>query len=207
MTSDVNGRTVDDLSRKVGCRIRELRLEQDISIRSLAEKSGLNVNTISRIENGKISPNLNSIQRISDALNLPVNSFFHFIPPTRSVVFQKSRDRQELESEFGTFVDLVPGFVNTELDLVLERVKAHVNSGKESIIDNGIEFVFCLEGCVYYEIEGQAYLLEEGDSLIYDQKLPHRWSNPGDTQSRLLTMYFPAEEKPRVSEGSSNPRR
>lgn len=205
--SDAHNLPKDDLTSKVGRRIRDLRTERGISLRSLAEKSGLNVNTISRIENGKISPSLNSIQQIAEAFNLPVNTFFHFMPPTQSVVFQKSRDRQEMVHDYGTFANLVPGFVNNKLDLILERINPHVNSGKETIIEKGIEFNYCQAGCFYYEIDGKSYLLEEGDSLIFDRRLPHRWSNPGEAPTRLLTMFLPSEEESGIPESHNNPRR
>jgi DNA-binding XRE family transcriptional regulator len=49
----------------VGCRLRELRAERGISIRALAEQSGLNVNTLSLIENGKTSPSVSTFQQIA----------------------------------------------------------------------------------------------------------------------------------------------
>ncbi len=52
----------------VGRRLRELRAEQDLSIRALAEKSGLNANTLSLIENSKTSPSVSTLQQLAGAL-------------------------------------------------------------------------------------------------------------------------------------------
>ena len=41
---------------KVGARIREIRTRYHLSLRKLAERSGLNINTLSLVENGKSSP-------------------------------------------------------------------------------------------------------------------------------------------------------
>ena len=44
----------------VGQRVRQLRMDRGYSIRGLAEASGLSVNTLSLIENGKISPSVST---------------------------------------------------------------------------------------------------------------------------------------------------
>lgn len=52
----------------------------------------------------------------------------------------------------------------------------------------GHEFVFCLEGGIEYEIRGDKYLLDAGDSLIFEAHLPHRWRNVGDKPSAILLI-------------------
>ena len=56
----------------VGQRLRELRAKQSLSIRSLAELSGLNFNTLSLIENSKTSPSVSTLQQLSRALGVPL---------------------------------------------------------------------------------------------------------------------------------------
>src|SRR4030042_5983285 len=56
----------------VGRNLRDLRAEQGLSIRSLAELSGFNVNTLSLIENGKSSPSVSTLLQLSSALTIPI---------------------------------------------------------------------------------------------------------------------------------------
>ena len=44
----------DNIRKRVGERLKSLRTEKKISMRELAEKTGMNISNISRIENGKI---------------------------------------------------------------------------------------------------------------------------------------------------------
>lgn len=60
----------------VGRNLRDLRAERELSIRSLAELSGLNVNTLSMIENGKSSPSVSTLQQLASALTVPITDFF-----------------------------------------------------------------------------------------------------------------------------------
>ena len=68
--------TTDNSELNVGKRIRALRIEQGLSIRLLAERSGLNVNTLSFIENGKTSPSVSTLEQIAAAVKSPIVSFF-----------------------------------------------------------------------------------------------------------------------------------
>jgi transcriptional regulator with XRE-family HTH domain len=66
----------DAVSLDVGARLRELRDERNISMRSLATKSGLSANALSMIERGKTSPSVSTLYKLADALGVPVTSFF-----------------------------------------------------------------------------------------------------------------------------------
>lgn len=48
--------------------LTQLRLEADLSIEGLAEKSGVSSSTISRLERGQVSPSFLTAHRISKAL-------------------------------------------------------------------------------------------------------------------------------------------
>ena len=60
----------------VGKRLRALRRERRLSIRELAEKSHLAINTLSLIENNKTSPSVSTLQQLSTALGVTITSFF-----------------------------------------------------------------------------------------------------------------------------------
>src|SRR3990172_6944514 len=75
----------------VGARLRILRAVAGLSIRTLAFKSGLNVNTLSLIENGKTSPSVSTLQQLAGALGVPVTEFFVTEQVTKTVFHQKNK--------------------------------------------------------------------------------------------------------------------
>jgi len=179
----------------LGCRLRELRIERGISIRALAEQSGLNVNTLSFIENGKTSPSVSTLQQVATALELPINAFFETKINPQSIVYQKAGDRQSAAFMHGTMADLGAGFTRPGLEPFVVTLKPQSDSGGTPIVHTGLEFVFCLEGCVGYEVNGQAFTLDPGDSLLFEAHLPHRWRNSGNTPSRSLLLLCPSDER------------
>ena len=179
----------------VGCRLRELRAERGLSIRALAEQSGLNVNTLSLIENGKTSPSVSTLQQVAGALKIPITAFFEIKTSPQRIVYQKSDHRQAAAFAHGTLADLGAGFARPGLEPFIVTLESQADSGDTPIVHTGLEFVFCLEGRISYEVDGQAFILEAGDSLIFEAHLPHRWRNAGETPSRSLLLLCPADER------------
>ena len=60
----------------VGGSLRRLREERNLTLRTLAERSCLAINTLSLIENGKSSPSVSTLQQLAVALEVPITAFF-----------------------------------------------------------------------------------------------------------------------------------
>jgi transcriptional regulator with XRE-family HTH domain len=179
----------------VGKRLRELRAERGISIRALAEQSGLNVNTLSLIENSKSSPSVSTLQQVASALKVPITAFFEVQTAPQTVVYQKQGDRQVAHFAHGTLTDLAAGFTRPGMEPFVVTLEPEADSGDTPIVHTGLEFVYCLEGRIDYQVEEQIYILEPGDSLLFEAHLPHRWRNAGGMPSRSLLLLCPADER------------
>ena len=179
----------------VGRRLRELRTTRGLSIRALAEQSGLNVNTLSMIENGKTSPSVSTLQQAATALKAPINAFFETQIYPQSIVYQRAGNRQSAAFSHGTLADLGAGFARSGLEPFVVTLEPQADSGDTPIVHTGLEFVFCLEGCITYEVEGESFSLDSGDSLLFEAHLPHRWRNAGNTPSRSLLLLCPSDER------------
>ena len=178
----------------VGRRLRELRNERGLSIRALAERSGLNVNTLSMIENSKTSPSVSTLQQVATALEVPINTFFETQIYPQAIVYQRAGNRQSAAFTHGTLADLGAGFARSDLEPFVVTLESQADSGDTPIVHTGLEFVYCLEGCITYEVEGETFTLDSGDSLLFEAHLPHRWRNAGNTPSRSLLLLCPSDE-------------
>ncbi len=184
----------------VGYRLRQLRTERGLSIRSLAEESGLNVNTLSLIENGKTSPSVSTLQQIAAALRIPITVFFESQAMPQAIIYQKADERQAAEFARGTMANMGHGFTSQALVPYIVTLEPEGESSDSPIVHTGFEFVFCLEGQLCYEIEGERYTLNPGDSLLFEAHLPHRWRNCGELPSRSLLLLAPADLRDRPDE-------
>jgi quercetin dioxygenase-like cupin family protein len=68
------------------------------------------------------------------------------------------------------------------------------------MLHTGSEFVFCLRGHMEYEVSGEKYQLESGDTLIFAAQLLHRWRNSGSTMTNAIIVISSFEEGERPAE-------
>ena len=186
----------------VGRNLRELRAEKGLSIRSLAELSGLNVNTLSMIENGKSSPSVSTLQQLASALAVPITAFFETDVLKNNVSYQKSGQRPQATFGYGTMADLGAGLTLRGGQPLLVTLEPKANSGPTPIVHTGHEFVFCLDGHLSYTIEDHIYILDPGDSLLFEAHLPHFWQNVGRIHLAIVVNHVPGRRK-RPSNGAS----
>jgi transcriptional regulator with XRE-family HTH domain len=184
----------------VGVRLRQLRLERGLSIRVLAEQSRLNVNTLSLIENGKTSPSVSTLQQIAAALRTPITVFFDSQAMPQAIIYQKASERQAAGFTQGTLTDLGVGFTSQALEPFIVTLEPESQPSDTPIVHTGFEFVFCLEGQICYEVDGDKFTLDPGDSLLFEAHLPHRWRNCGKLPSRSLLLLAPADMRDRPDE-------
>ena len=184
----------------VGIRLRALRNERDLSIRALAEKSELAMNTLSLIENGKTSPSVSTLQQIALALDVPITAFFETDAPKKSVAHIKANQRPQAVFAHGTLEDLGAGLSSRAVEPFVVTLQPHSGSGLQTIVHTGFEFVYCLEGRIVYTIEGSSYLLDPGDSLLFESHLPHIWQNVGSEMARMILVLFPSDERDHPTE-------
>ncbi len=182
----------------VGRRLRTLRAQHKLSIRALAEKSGLNVNTLSLIENGKTSPSVSTLQHLAMALDVPIVAFFEAEAPKQHIRYVRAGQRTTAVFAHGTLADLSTGMAERSFEPFVITLEPNLGSGQQPIVHTGLEFVFCLKGRLLYTIEDQSYLLTEGDSLLFEAHLPHHWQNVdlGTTQALLILCPADVRDQP-----------
>lgn len=178
----------------VGRKLRELRRQRGLSLRTLAERSGLNHNTLSLLENGKNSPSVSTLHQLSLALEVPIAVFFEAAPIEKRIVFTP-RETPLALSGSTRIQNLGVNLAGNPLQQFLVTLKPHAGSGDQMIVHSGHEFVYCLQGSVDYRIEEEHYQLQAGDSLVFEAHLPHCWENNSDNLSQIILVFDPADER------------
>jgi transcriptional regulator with XRE-family HTH domain len=175
---------------QVGRRLRELRARRGLSLRALAEQSGLNYNTLSLIENGRTSPSVSTLRQLARALESPMSAFFEQEEDSPQVVYQKNGQRPSVELEHSQFEDLSGGLRLSGGQTLLVTLPPGAESGAEAVTHSGQELLFCLEGHLTCWVDETRYTLENGDSLLYEAHLPHRWQNYSGQICRFLLILY-----------------
>ena len=171
-----------------GARFRRLRQRRGLSLAQVAKATGVSVGFLSALERGQMSASIATLRRIARYYRTNILSFFEPAKENSRVV--KPAERKILETTKGVRMELL-AWGNTAMEPHLFRIKPGGSSG-ESYTHEGEEFLHVLRG--QFEIwlnQDEHYLLEPGDSLYFQSSTPHRWRNPGQTESWLLWINTP----------------
>ena len=187
--SEVDPKTV------VGKKLREIRTRRGLSLRTLAESSGLNINTLSLIENSKSSPSVSTLQQLAAVLEVPITAFFESEPQQKQVVFVTGDKRPCVEFKSTCLENLGKDLKDQAVQPFIVTMEAGSGSGSKVIVHTGHEFVYCLSGIVKYMIDEQVYLLKEGDSIVFEAHLPHRWNNNGSQPAKIILVLIPTDQR------------
>jgi transcriptional regulator with XRE-family HTH domain len=178
---------------RVGKRLRELRQQKNLSVRALATLSGLAVNTLSMIENGRTSPSVSTLQILARALDLPIAAFFEQATVDKKVVHVHNQHRPFVMVDTTRLEHLGKDLSRNAVQPFVVTLQPGSGSGQSLIVHTGHELVYCLSGQVLYSIEGETYLLEAGDSIVFESHLPHRWENTGIEPAQVILVLIPAD--------------
>lgn len=191
--TDGNSGAEDTAEVRVGERLRELRQQKNLSVRALAAHSGLAINTLSMIENGKTSPSVSTLQILARALDVPIATFFERPTVEKQVVHVHCKRRPIVNIDTTRLEHLGKDLAGSAVQPFVVTLEPGSGSGRSLIVHTGHEFVYCLSGQVRYTIESETYLLEAGDSIVFESHLPHRWLNAGKEPAQIILVLIPAD--------------
>ncbi len=174
---------------QIGPRIRRLRTERNLALRNLAESSGLSINTISLVERNKISPSVSTLHRMAVALDVPITAFFEDEAENQTVIHTPAQSRRAIAIPGGQMEKLGSGLAHQCIEPLLIHLEPGASSGRDTIAHSGHELIYCVRGRLFYEVDGEQFHLEPGDSLLFEAQLPHRWGNEGTVPVSALMLF------------------
>jgi transcriptional regulator with XRE-family HTH domain len=180
---------------QVGARLRHARLLEGIRIRELAERVGCAESMISKIENGKVAPSLTMLQRLVEALNRDLSSFFGTdINSPGLVQKQGERPISQTDAIRGgagvSYERLVPFAAGNLLEANIHRIEPG-GEKVDQITHQGETLGYVIEGELELSIESTTYKLNTGDSFFFKNHLTNRYRNPGTILTRVVWVNTP----------------
>ena len=179
----------------VGQRLRDLRHKQGLSIRALAVRSGLAINTLSMIENEKTSPSVSTLQVLARALQVPIGAFFEQERSEKRMVAVRQGQRPMVSMGTTRLEHLGKDLAGNAVQPFVVTLEPGAGSGHSPIVHTGHEFAYCLSGQIRYTFEDETVLLEPGDSIVFESHLPHYWQNTGTTPAQIILVLIPADAR------------
>jgi XRE family transcriptional regulator, regulator of sulfur utilization len=175
----------------VGERVRSLREAMDLSLRDLADRSGVSAPMLSQVERGETSPTLAVAERIAAGLDLTLSQLLRLDEDRHVVVVRAGQGRRHRRRGH-TVEELTPPLPGQRADVSVHSLASgSATGGPEDppMHEPGSrETAVVVEGEVDLFIDGERHQLAEGDGVTFDADLPHHFENNGKADARLIAV-------------------
>ena len=173
----------------IGARLRALRQDSGISIRTLATRTDFSPSFISQVEKGQASPSIASLERLARALGVSLVEFFAVKEESPTIVTRADR-APELRSTWSRaqIQALGPGGGRARLEPLLVTLEPGGLSGKHPSNAASDTFAFIVEGEVTITVGESQHTLRRGDAITLTVDMPHRWENTGLLPAQILVV-------------------
>jgi transcriptional regulator with XRE-family HTH domain len=180
-----------EASAAVGPRVRALREAMGLSLRDLAERSGVSAPMLSQVERGETSPTLAVAEKIAAGLELTLSQLLR-LDEGEHVAISRAGERRRFERGGHRFEELTPPLPGQRADVSLHTLKPGATTGGPNdppIHEPGSrETAVVLTGVLALIVDGARHELHAGDSVTFDADLPHHFENEGTEQARFLAV-------------------
>ncbi|HUO70899.1 MAG TPA: XRE family transcriptional regulator [Solirubrobacteraceae bacterium] len=186
------GNGVDPL----GPRVRALREAMDLSLRDLAERSGVSAPMLSQVERGETSPTLQIAGRIAAGLDLRLSQLLR-LDEEGAVTVVRRGERRRGPTHPGrvrghSYEILTPPLPGQRAELSRHTLAPGAvtgGPGDPPMHEPGSRETALVEsGTVVLVCDGARHELQHGDCVTFDADLPHHFENPGTDEAVLLAV-------------------
>jgi transcriptional regulator with XRE-family HTH domain len=190
--------TAELVESGIGPRIRALREAMDLSLRDLAERSGVSAPMLSQVERGETSPTLQVAARIAAGLELRLSQLLR-LDEDGAVTIVRASERRKGPSRSKSghrYEILTPPLPGQRAELSRHTLAPGADTGGPGdppMHEPGSRETALVEsGSVALISDGERHVLNEGDCVTFDADLPHHFENPSRDEDAVLLAVLSA---------------
>ena len=176
----------------IGPRLHELRRRRGLSVRELAARSGVSHSAISLMERDQISPSVDTLSAVLDALGSTLTAFFSELESSLPYrIFHRRDELVEIGKTGAISYRMIgAGHPNRQLLMLHETYVPGADTG-EAVSHAAQEAGMVISGTAEVTVGAESRVLAKGDGYYFDSRLPHRFRNCGDTPCEIVSAITP----------------
>ena len=175
----------------LGVRVRELRKARSWTLEQAAKQAGLARSTLSKIENGQMSPTYDALKKLAEGLEISVPQLF--TPPQKSQVNGRMsvvKSGEGVHQATVTYEHELLAETLTKKSMLPYRARVRARSIEEFdgwVRHDGEEFLYVLTGVVKLYTEFyEPVEMRRGDSAYYDASMGHNVISVSEEDATIL---------------------
>ncbi len=177
----------------IGNKIRSIRKEKGFTLENMATKTGLSKGLLSQVERGISQPSLDSLWKITKALESSMVHFFEEIDQKHVHLIRKHKRRQLLFPESTGTISLLSASGNAKMGVLEVRLQPG-EVVKDSLVQvEGEECLVITQGNVLLRMSDEEYMLTSGDSIYLVSSQSHWIENVGEEEAVLIWALTPPQ--------------
>jgi len=185
-------KTEKESAQSHGQRIRATRENRGFTLEELSQRSGIELQTLTDVEEGRTFLPLGQLIRLSKALSLRMADFIATGEEPFTIV---RKDQRRKFARFGETKRAGHGYEYESLapnkrDRVMEPfiVTLYPAAADEPSAHDGQEFIYVLEGEMEVVVGEHRDVLGPGDAVYYDSTTSHLVKAQGDKPAKILAV-------------------
>ena len=163
----------------------------DLSLRDLADRSGVSAPMLSQVERGETSPTLQVAERIAGGLELSLSQLLR-LDETDGVSVVHAADRLRVGAGGHRYEVLTPPLPGLRAEVSVHTLAPGAATGEPDdppMHEHGSrETAVVVDGPLRFVCAGVQHDLEAGDSVTFDADIPHHFENPGRGDARFYAI-------------------
>lgn len=183
-----------EIKYKFGGKLRAVRERKNVTLKAVAKRAGVSESLVSQIERNKVSPSIDTLLTLADALDIDYEYLFNDYRQDRKVSIVRREERNSLKSNDVTMFQLSKISAVPE-DHAIEAFMLEIAEGSEKgdleYGHTGKEFGLILAGEGELVYGSERYKLKEGDAVSFSSDIPHIMKNIGDGMFRAVWVVTP----------------
>lgn len=179
------------MDNDIASRLKALRNMHGLSQREVAKRSGVTNSTVSLIEQGRVSPSVDSLKKILDSFSITLIDFLTMDMEEDDKIFF-SKDELIEFFENGAHLKLVgANRKNRKLRFLHERYEVGAHSGEKMLSHDSEEAGIVIQGELELTVGQRTRVLKTGDSYYINTNIPHRFKNVGKKECIVVSAATP----------------
>ena len=180
-------------AQELGRNLRLIRKSKGLTLKQVADRSGMAVSTLSKVENHKISLTYDNLIKLAQGLEVDVSELFLESPNSlasnrRSIA--RMSESPLLSTGNYDYYYLCQELKNKKMIPIMSVLKAHsIEEFGDMLSHSGEEFIYVVSGVV--EVHTGCYeqlRLKTGEGVYIDSTMPHAYVSVGKEDAVVLGM-------------------
>lgn len=181
-------------SIQFGEKIREIREKRGVTLKEVALAADVSESLVSQIERNKVSPALDTLMAIVDALDIDLEYLFADYKRERCVSLVHKDERKKIVTKKATYERLSQTVQDDKehgIEAYILEIPVGGEKGNEEYGHVGKEMGVIISGCGEFRIGTKTYPLTEGDSISFSSDIPHLLINTENEPLRAFWVITP----------------